>query len=181
MRERGPKTRSILRLVLTIVLLLQANIFFPRTNPMMCVCRAASIFFLASSKSAPWTARESSAQAPVQPSASCQKMQSTGMDAITGTLTPCEVMFLYVPGMQSEQKSLAGGHPASMVQQRCFLVRSHLVFSVGFDKLSSPSESTALLSLLPIILHYPGLDFQTGIESKNGSQRAPERVESHPL
>ena len=70
----------------------QAAILRSLKSAVMYVWSADSISCFVSSKLLPRTVIESSAQAPFHPSASGQKVQSTGTDAMTGTLTACDSM-----------------------------------------------------------------------------------------
>jgi hypothetical protein len=68
----------------------------------MYVWSADSISCFASSKLLPRTVIESSAQTPFHPSASGQKMQSTGTDAMTGTLTALTPLLLLMPSWRPQ-------------------------------------------------------------------------------
>src|SRR5438552_301383 len=69
----------------------------------MCSWRAASMFFLASSKLLPRTMTDSFSQTSLQPSSSGQKLQSTGTPAITRRLTASD--FIGTPFLTLDRTS----------------------------------------------------------------------------
>jgi hypothetical protein len=89
---------------------------YSRSMRSRCSCSAISIFFLAFSKLPPRTMTDSLSQTPLQPSSSSQKLQSSGMPAITGR----ETASLFIESSSSRLLFATSSHQLSpnLVQSR---------------------------------------------------------------